>query len=327
MKRPLFAVLCLALSTVCIADRLVAAPQFGTPWKLKQPGYGTVDVRIWGDEYYQVVESPDGYTLMRDPVTSVIVYAKLSPDGNELVSTGVRVGSQSPLSLGLATHIRIDATVAADQARAARERAFPNMADLTYGVPTQAPPSTGNVKGLVLIADFSDQVATITQAEVVNFCNQVGYSGFGNNGSVHDYFSDVSDGALNYTQTVNAVYHRASQPFSYYDDCTVPWLDRAVELIKEILNEMETNGFDFSQYDSNGDGNIDAINLFYAGSTGCGCQGHVAGRGRHGGLFGRRQERHTLPDHRHGELALDRDLLPRERPHDLLLSGSLRLRQ
>src|SRR5678816_3637459 len=272
MKRPLFALLCLALATVCIADRLVAAPMYGTPWSLKQPGGGYVDVRIWGDEYYQVVESLDGFTLMRDPVTSVIVYAKLSADGNELVSTGVRVGSRNPVGLGLTPHIRIDATVAADQARMAREQAFPGgMENMTLGnTPTQAPPSTGNVKGIVLIADFSDQVATIPQADVVNFCNQVGYNQNGNNGSVHDYFSDVSDGALNYTCDVNATYHRASNTFAYYDDCTKPWLSRAVELIVEIMNQMDADGFDFSQYAANGDGEVDAVNLFYAGSTGCG---------------------------------------------------------
>jgi hypothetical protein len=58
--------LCLALATVCIADRL-SRPALWNPWKLKQPGGGYVDVRIWADEYYQVVESPDGFTLMRDP--------------------------------------------------------------------------------------------------------------------------------------------------------------------------------------------------------------------------------------------------------------------
>jgi len=271
MKRPLFALLCLALATVCIADRLVAAPMYGTPWTLKQPGGGTVDVRIWGDEYYQVVESLDGFTLMRDPVTSVIVYAKLSPDGNELVSTGVRVGTRSPATLGLSPHVRIDPGVAEAQAAQMRAQAFPTVSNLTYGtMPPQAPPSTGNVKGLVLLADFSDMNASIAQSEVVNFCNQVGYSSNGNNGSVHDYFNEVSNGVLNYTLDVNASYHRASQPFSYYDDCSVTWLQRAEELITEILNQMEADGFDFSGYDANGDGDIDAINLFYAGSTGCG---------------------------------------------------------
>jgi hypothetical protein len=32
------------------------------------------------------------------------------------------------------------------------------------------------VKGLVLLVDFSDQVASIPQGDVVNFCNQVGYT-------------------------------------------------------------------------------------------------------------------------------------------------------
>ncbi len=53
------------------------------------------------------------------------------------------------------------------------------------------PPITGNVEGLCLLADFSDQVATIPRGDVVDYCNQVGYTGYGNNGSVRDYFLDV----------------------------------------------------------------------------------------------------------------------------------------
>ena len=73
-----------------------ADPVWGEFFELDQPDGSRVEVLIWGDEFYRVVESLDGYTLVRDPATGVICYARLSADGNDLVSTGVRVGSAAP---------------------------------------------------------------------------------------------------------------------------------------------------------------------------------------------------------------------------------------
>ncbi len=38
----------------------------GELFDLRQPDGSLVPVRIWGDEFYRVVESLDGYTLVRD---------------------------------------------------------------------------------------------------------------------------------------------------------------------------------------------------------------------------------------------------------------------
>jgi M6 family metalloprotease-like protein len=264
--------LCMAYLIVLLtAVTATGHPVFGEQWKLRQPDGTLVDVKIWGDEFYQVVESLDGYTLTRDPSTMVICYARLAPGGNSLESTGVPIGTADPTSLGIMPHIRINPEARAEEVRIARGE-LDKQRDLALanrGITLEMvnPPITGNVEGLCLLADFSDQVATIPRADVVDYCNQVGYTGYGNNGSVRDYFYDCSNGNLTYTNWVSAAYFRASQPFSYYDDPAIPWLNRAVELIVDILNDMDANGFDFSQYDANGDGYIDAINLFYAGNT------------------------------------------------------------
>jgi len=81
----LFMGLCLFLVTLMTN----AAPYFGAEFQFKQPDGSLVPVKVWGDEFYQRVESPDGYTLMRD-ADGWINYAVLSADGNSLVSSGVR---------------------------------------------------------------------------------------------------------------------------------------------------------------------------------------------------------------------------------------------
>ncbi|UCH84953.1 MAG: M6 family metalloprotease domain-containing protein, partial [Candidatus Latescibacterota bacterium] len=155
-------------------------------------------------------------------------------------------------------------------------RLYAQQADLQFlagkGLTPQRvePPCNGDVKGICLIVDFADEVATIAASEIDDYCNQQGYTGYGNNGSVRDYFYDVSDGNLTYTNYVPTAYYRAQYDKTYYDDCAASYGQRARELVLEALIELENNGFDFSQYDSNGDGLIDAINCFYAGVTDCG---------------------------------------------------------
>ena len=69
-----------------------------------------------------------------------------------------------------------------------------------------------------LLVDFDDDQATIPTSAIDNYGNQIGYSGYGNNGSVRDYFHDVSDGNLTYTNFVPTAYYRASQPKTWYEN-------------------------------------------------------------------------------------------------------------
>ena len=275
--------LALTLISITTSGMVLADAVDGEIIPEKQPDGEIVQVRIWGDEFYRVAESLDGYTLVRDPRTKVISYAKLSADGNRLESTGLRVGDAGA-ARGLAKHLRID-----DEARIAliRERRHQRELDeaqilaeqgLTKNV--KVAPDTGDVQGILLLVDFSDEPATIPALEFDNYCNQAGYSNYGNNGSIYDYFLDVSDGNLSYTNYVTPVYYRAEQPKSWYDDQSQTGHARARTLVREALDNLDAGGFDFSEYDSNGDGYIDAINLFYAGyriSWGVGLWPHSGG--------------------------------------------------
>lgn len=263
-------VLCVAALSAGGAQKTFGAPAFGEVFTLRQPDDTHINVRIWGDEFYGVTESLDGYTLVRDPKTQAFCYARLSADGNELLSTGVPVGSTLPAGLNLKQHIRINRASARAKIAAARARFAKGSAEMlaTLGRgPRLDPPNNGLVKGITLLVDFSDDPGTILPSEVDNYCNQVGYNGNGNNGSVRDYFYDVSDGNLTYTNFVPTAYYRAGHPKTYYEDPLIEYGIRARELIIEALTDLENNDFDFSQYDSNSDGLIDGVNCFYAGYT------------------------------------------------------------
>ena len=126
--------------------------------------------------------------------------------------------------------------------------------------------TVGAYVGLCLLVQFPDIPSVIDQSEVEAFCNKKGYSNFGNNGSVHDYFFAVSDARLSYTNVI-APYYTTKHPRSYYTNEAIPQPQRAQELIKEALAYHLGRGFDFSSLTADNQQYVYALNVFYAGVT------------------------------------------------------------
>jgi M6 family metalloprotease-like protein len=242
-----------------------------------------IQLRGWGDQFGAVFESLDGYTVVKDPKSGYFDYAEVAADRSSLVSTGVALGAADPQTLGIPRSARLPRQVAKGLALAAKEadgppprwqvrralrRAAHLQADQAVG-PAGAPPpepTVGTYVGLCIIIQFPDVAGTIAKGEVENFCNQVGYSGFGNNGSVRDYFFDVSGQKLTYTNVITN-YYTAANNRAYYTDPAIAYGTRAKELIREALDSLVAGGFNFNPLSSDAGGFIYALNIFYAGET------------------------------------------------------------
>lgn len=247
------------------------------------PDGSTIKVRGSGNQYYAVFETMDGYTIVKDPDSGFYQYAELSEDKNDLNPTGTNVDAVDPTTLGLSPHIRVRRNAAKQKAMSAsllredrpqwqirreerklrRRNGMPAMAG-PDGAP-QSGATLGNYVGLCLLIEFPDVSSTISKKKVDDFCNKSGYTGFGNNGSVRDYFHDNSRGKLTYTNVVTQ-YYKASHDRSYYTDPGVSFGTRARNLIKEALDNLKSKGFDFSQLSSDSNGYIYALNVFYVGA-------------------------------------------------------------
>lgn len=266
-----------------LAGKILAAPYFGQSFTYRQPDGEEFRVRLWGDEFFAYQETEDGCLVVRDPRTRDFCYAKVTPDSRNIVSTGVRVGRALPP--GLKPKERLSPAAVREKNLERRKQfdvdpsgrpLFPVSAssdgDATDagGPVVLAPPSsttTGRRVGLVLLAGFPDRLSetnTISRLEVDAYCNEVGYTGFGNAASIRDYFRIQSNGMLDYTNVVT-VYFVASNNRSYYTDPTATYGVRARELVTEGLNALNAQKFDFLQLDADGDGYVDGVNCFYAG--------------------------------------------------------------
>lgn len=286
-----------------------AAPYVDRIMEFKQPDDSVVEVKVTGDEYYQHVESLDGYTLCRDPETGWICYADLNSDQTELVSSGeiyrgvnnelqqsaalkgvdnaiqqsaVLKGVDNSLQKSAAIqginegtrqkHLEIKPELIAQKRNEVRDKLLPKQdlqntttqrssPNLTSASSLSAPPPR-NVIGLTILIDFPDVTSSISKTDIDNMFNKVGYTGYGNNGSIRDYFYDVSGGKLTYTNTITGFY-RAKKPKSYYDSGSD--YSRALELAYEALSWLDSTGFDFSTLTTNSQKYVLAVNFLYAG--------------------------------------------------------------
>jgi len=124
------------------------------------------------------------------------------------------------------------------------------------------PHPAGAVWGLTLLVDFSDTPPAFTKDEVDAWLNLKGFNRFSCNGSVRDYYHDVSNGKVDFQNEIHG-YYRAKNPKSYYEGGT--GYDRAGELVDEVLAYFDAE-VDFSKFDNDKDGKVEAISIVYAGS-------------------------------------------------------------
>jgi len=133
--------------------------------------------------------------------------------------------------------------------------------------PVPAPPqrqTVGTFVGLCLPIQFPDVPTDLTPAQISDFCNKPEYNDFGNNGSVRDYYLANSIGKCDYSTVVPPIY-TANHQRDHYTDPSVPYGQRAQELIQEALAHHKAHGFDFTPLSADASHFIYAINVFYAG--------------------------------------------------------------
>lgn len=255
-------------------------PYDGEIVTLFNPDGTEVPARAWGNQFAAVFESLDGFTLVEDPETGFFHYATVATNKQDLLPEGPRFDTVDPAELDLPKHLRVRPEAVAETVRSNRgpEEERPRweirraerrarLAEEGSG-PTPAPPSghtVGDFVGLCLLVEFPDVPGTIAKAEVEAFCNESGYTGFGNNGSVRDYFTEVSGARLTYRNVVTA-YYTAKRERAFYTDPSVRQPIRARELIGEALDDLVASGFDFSNLTGDDADFVQALNVFYAGA-------------------------------------------------------------
>ena len=117
--------------------------------------------------------------------------------------------------------------------------------------------SIGQVRGLTILVNFQDVTSTTTAADVEEMLNGDNFTRNGNICSVREYFLRVSNGKLDYTNTVVGPFTLSQNREHYLDNL----------LVEEALQLAVAAGLDLTQFDSRNEGIVDALNILYAGQS------------------------------------------------------------
>lgn len=129
-------------------------------------------------------------------------------------------------------------------------------------------PTTGNLKGVVLLVEFADNNFHENHGQEVfnSVMNEPGFSSYGATGSARDYFVDQSHGLFTPDFDVFGPI-KLTKKMSYYGANNSYGEDsNAAEMVKEACETAESElGVDFSKYDYDEDGEVDFVYVIYAG--------------------------------------------------------------
>ena len=123
-------------------------------------------------------------------------------------------------------------------------------------------------RGLVILVEFSDFGFVKSKQNFDDLLNKEGYSHNGATGSARDYFRDASNGQYVPHFDIYGPY-KLPQPMEYYGQNDYQGLDlhpdqMVVDAVALLAADSVAN-VNFADYDTDNDGNIDNIFIYYAG--------------------------------------------------------------
>lgn len=244
---------------------LNAIPASPYPIKITQPDGTEITVRLRGDEYFKYKTTLDGYALIPDS-NGILTYAQQDASGN-LVTTNVKateIANRTATELQFIQQLtpNVSFTKQSLIQRAQRAAAVTSRSSIKSSYPL-----SGTPKSLVILVNFSDKsfVTSSPSSAFTNLLNLSGYSANGGTGSAKDYFKANSMGNFSPEFDVVGPY-TLPNAMAYYGGNDTSGSDKNPrQMVIDACTLASAAGVDFSQYDSDGDGFVDNVFIYYAG--------------------------------------------------------------
>ncbi len=266
-----------------------AIPAKPRPFVFTQPDGSAITVTLRGDERAHCYLSDDGCILLNHD--NALYYAMLDAQGHvqpsallaqeanrrtpeavkflesvDQAKLGEALSKQAQLS-GRGHHISSSKmSKAPSRSDDGQDEGFDESKKL-YGLfPSNNFPAYGERRGLVVLVEYQDVEFCIEDPNTYfsRMLNEEGWSEDNGTGSARDYFMACSNG--NFMPTFD-VYGPVTLPNdrAYYGGNDSWGNDRNPEQMAIHACDILDDEVDFSQYDSDGDGFIDMVYIFYAG--------------------------------------------------------------
>ncbi|MBO5817047.1 MAG: M6 family metalloprotease domain-containing protein [Paludibacteraceae bacterium] len=216
------------LCAIAFSVSLMAVTATPEPFEVTQPDGSTITVRLIGDEYYAYYTTLDGTPLRR-------------------LDNGFFVEDYS---------VKENFADIASQRRAQAIR--PRSEASSY-------PLTGSPKALVLLVGFQDLPFEQPLEAFNDLLNQSGYDYNGSTGSCRDYFIAASDSLFQPQFDVYGPFTVEGNMADYGAESGSTHDSNPYNMVIEACAAAAESGVDFDLYDTNNDGVLDNVFIYYAG--------------------------------------------------------------
>ena len=264
-----------ALGIGCTQEAL-AIGAFPRPVLMRQPDGSTLLVRIQGDENFHFVTSSDGYLLKKDKKGYFCYVDYDSKSGRKSLTKqrAHNVNDRTAAEKTLLAQLKAASTVNAELL--SKGQLLKKSPSKTLSRKVVAPrrvmgkeAAVKETQYLVILVNFADSTFKYKNEDFDRWLNEPGYSVNGGTGSVKDYYRDNSMGQFIPNFKVVGPY-TLSQPTKYYGENTSDASAsdaRPREMVVEAckLAKADHPELDFSQFDNDGDGEMDNCYVIYAG--------------------------------------------------------------
>lgn len=242
--------------------------------QVTQPDGSVVNVQKAGDECCNFTLTPGGHILAANEA-GVYEYAVLEADGSARPG-GVKATLAAPS--WAVTLADVDTGVLRARAEKRRTQSYARPLDVRAGAGATATdvkgiglaengyPLKGSPKGLVILVEYTD--IKFTHPDPARYfgdmMHKTGFSEYGGTGCAQEYFTLQSQGQ--FTPSFD-VYGPVTLPQNrkYYGGNSAAGSDQRPEYMAAHAVQALDATVDFSQYDTDGDGLIDNVFIFYAG--------------------------------------------------------------
>lgn len=227
----------------------------------------TVQIYLFGDERFHWGETLDGYSLMHDD-EGYFVYATKDENG-DMQPTQYRATEIADRPAEVVAYLERTPKhlrYSTEQCNAMRTmwnmiNDNPNIQCGLKRGEKALDVTHGNTRLLVILVSFSDKGFMKSPANIEKLYNQVNYSNATMRGSVHDFYYENSYGQMNLTFEVAGPY-TLPQTIAYYGNNTN---GNSQQFARDAIQLAVADGVDLSNYDLDGDNNVDGVHIMFAG--------------------------------------------------------------
>lgn len=251
--------ICLIWTISMVTAMAMAVPASPEMFTVTQADGSQLRLRLVGDESFSCLFTEDEYAVKK--THRGYCYLRFSEQGEESVTAVLahNPALRSEKETAFLSSLR-KGIVVSNQMEEQRRIAQKAQLSSTF-------PLKGSPKSLVILVNFSDVkfVTPNPQASFRRLLNEEGYSDNNGVGSARDYFKACSNGVFSPQFDVFGPYD-LDQTCAYYggnsgSNSSV----HAREMIIHACNKAYEAGVDLSEYDTDGNGVIDNVFVYYAG--------------------------------------------------------------